>query len=169
MWSVISRYIDFRGKSVTDLGYGGGDFLWRSLIAGAHTVLGVDKNHSVYVDRYMTQHTKHGTKEIGKISTVYGDLNNMNSEWGADIGICCSVLPYLDEPKNFIHWMADWFKVSVIECQYKRDGPGFEFIKDADDMKYWLKDAFNSVALIGSSYAVSKAVYRDIWMCENDV
>lgn len=170
MWSVINKVVDFRNKSVTDLGYGSGVFLHRAYIAGARTVLGIDNCQKDYrIDSIKVQHTKHGTKEVGRITTRFGNLNDMLLEWKADIGLCFSVLPYLDDPQNFVNWMSNQFAVSMIECQYKGDGPGFSFIKDTSDMKYWLKNSFDNVTLIGNSYVVSKDLYRDIWMCTNDL
>lgn len=170
MWSVISRFVDFRGKSVFDLGCGGGDFIWRSHVAGAYKVTGIDyysmATKSVEV---RVQHTKHGTKSVGTVETIREDLNLMKPEWKADIALCCSVLPYLDDPANFVLWMSKQFDLSVVECQYAGDGPGFDFIRNTSDMKFWLGDTFDSVTLIGSSYLVAKDIYRDIWMCKNDL
>ena len=169
MWACISRTIDFRNKSVIDLGHGGGDFIYRAHVAGALKITGIDLASGTKSVEVNVQHTKHGVRSVGTIATINDDLNLMKSEWKADIAFCFSVLPYLDDPQNFVNWMSKQFKLSVIECQYKGDGPGFYFIKDTGDMKYWLKNSFDSVTLIGNSYVVSKDTYRDIWMCENDL
>jgi len=169
MWMPISRLVDFRNKTVMDLGYGGGDFIYKAHIAGASKVTGIDLSSGTKSVEVNVQHTKYGVKSAGTIETIKGDLNLMKTEWAADISFCFSVLPYLDDPQNFVNWMSNQFKLSVIECQYKGDGPGFGFIKDTADMKYWLKNSFDNVTLIGNSYVVSRDTYRDIWMCENDL
>ncbi len=169
IWTPISRFVDFRGRSVVDLGCGSGDFLRRYHIAGAYDVTGIDRQTGVSTVEINVKSSKLNVKNMGTIRTIKDDLNLMKSEWKADIGVCLSVLPYLEEPRNFTYWMAEQFGVSIIECQYKGDGPGFDFIKDSDDMKRWLLSAFGYATLIGKTYLPPRNLYRDIWMCENDL
>ena len=42
IWHIVSQNVDFRKKTVADLGCGHGEMLWRALLAGADLVYGFD-------------------------------------------------------------------------------------------------------------------------------
>ena len=49
MWRIISQRVDFRQKSVVDLGCGHGEMLWRCYLAGAEEVRGIEREWKKYL------------------------------------------------------------------------------------------------------------------------
>jgi len=91
-----------------------------------------------------------------------GDITDLNDEqW--DIVICFSVLPYLPAPGTTISWMKRHGKISLIEMQYKGDGPGK--MLDDEQMRCWLLLVFDKVTPIGKTLVDYRNKWRTIWMC----
>ncbi len=168
MWSIIREYedIDFYGADVVDLGFGYGDLLTFSLIAGASFVTGVDKNSASIniTSRKIEDIGKRGVAilELGEIS----DFIVRSTDY-FDIAFCTSVLPYLDDPDSVLLWMREYAGISIIECQYAGDGPGFEHIRDDYDMGVWLEKYWEFAHPIGKTELAIRDASRTIWLCYN--
>jgi SAM-dependent methyltransferase len=157
-WEIISRHIDFKGKTVLDLGCGKGDILFRAFKAGAQ-VLGIDSDGA---------NVKHNLEIHPEIKVVVDDIEFMILDRQVDIAICFSVLPYLKRPASTLEWINIHSEVALIECQYAGDGPGFAFLKGNGDMREWLLDVgqFKKVKVIGKTLVEGRNKKRYIWMCE---
>lgn len=170
MWFQISQHICFHKASVVDLGCGGGDFLWRALMAGASNVLGVDSDidkAKKYAGVYRIPNGKGVDKVVATVDVIEDDIEKKLKTWGGEIGFCFSVLPYLEAPTDFLRWMSEMYFASIVECQYDGDGPGLSFVKNRRDMQFWLSRdiGFSNIELIGSTYIAERDKFRDIWMC----
>lgn len=172
MWLQIVKSVWFSNMNVVDLGCGGGDFLWRTVQAGASSVLGVDKDISIakqYAKIYRRT-TGEGNGVLSVCDVVSQDLNAVSKvglNFDADIAMCFSVIPYLEDPIGFLKWMSDEFPICLLEIQYEGDGPGLSNVCDAEDMRFLLKDVigFIDVDLVGYTYVKENSFRRDIWRC----
>lgn len=166
----------FAGWRFVDLGSGYGDFTVRLLGDGAASVLAVDNNHdNLRVVRERVSDM--GMRASSRCRLVYGDLNSKAFHVGLfdppghtgfhkpEIAICTSVLPYLKFPGDLLYMMAETCGLSIIECQYANDGPGFSWIKDDTDMKRFLLNYFPVVRAIGATELDIRAATRTIWAC----
>lgn len=162
-WEIISKQVDFEGKTVLDLGCGKGDILCRAFEVGA-VVFGVDK------DGKNIEYIEEIHPEISGI--MQGDVSyllSLNLDVGiVAIAICFSVLPYLQNPGAVLKWINDHSVIAFIECQYAGDGPGLAFLIDNEAMKDWLLVAgqFKKVENIGHTLIEGRNKRRYIWMCE---
>jgi SAM-dependent methyltransferase len=163
-WDIISQHIDFAGKTVLDLGCGGGDILFRCKLANAKAI-GVDKNtfllhkraaeYGIFIDRI-----------------TGGDIGELCTEpppFDIDIVICFSVLPYLDNPTNILDWIRNHSEIALIESQYDGDGPGFPYTRIEDDVDFetFLRGCgFQSIKSIGKTLVEDRDKWRTIWMCK---
>lgn len=158
-WEIIRQHIDFKGKSVIDLGCGNAEILIECAKNGAQCT-GVEKNPDI----------------IKKLSSyILPDVTIHNADlkrWEKvvtnqfDIAICFSVLPYLDNPSDLLKWMQAHSEISLIECQYAGDGPGLDYIENDTDMENWLRlVGWQSVENIGKTEIRGRNKYRTIWMC----
>lgn len=169
MWDIVKRSVDFRGKSVIDLGCGHGEMLWRAYIAGAINVTGTDKNWE-----NMPEHLSIFYPE--EFHIVKGDLNKITNgsyPWYDvdDIAICFSVLPYLDNPFGFASWMAKTFQECLIEVQYYPEPYNIgDNIRSDEDMQYWLEEAgfSNTIPLGKTEVRIRFPHYRTIWYCTRE-
>lgn len=161
-WDIISRHVDFRSKTVLDLGCGKGDILACAIEAGASVIgLDYDRDNTEYI-----RQTLPGAGVINKDIDLFTAVNPMR--YYTDIVICFSVLPYLKRPERALKWMNDHSKIALIECQYAGDGPGFSFLTGNDDMREWLVSAgqFEDVSPIGYTVVEGRNKKRYIWMCK---
>lgn len=157
-WKIISRHVNFKGKSVLDFGCGKGDILIRAFEAGAIVIgLDEDKANVEYIRGIQPQ-----------ISVIRANLDSLRSAYPVNIAICFSVLPYLEKPKEFTRWINRISDIALIECQYVGDGPGFHFLKGNDEMEAWLLEEgqFQKVKVIGHTLVEGRNKKRFIWMCE---
>lgn len=157
-WEIISKQVDFQGKTVLDLGCGKGDILIRAFEAGAQ-VIGIDSD---------PKNIKYILSIQPEIEVAVDDIEFMILNHRVDIIICFSVLPYLKRPKNTLEWLNYSSAVAFIECQYAGDGPGLAFLTDNEAMKDWLLVAgqFKKVENIGHTLVEGRNKKRYIWMCE---
>lgn len=168
-WEIISKHVDFEGKTVLDLGCGHGDLLWRAWRAGAKSLEGVEKK--LETDREIYK------RLMGDLNAACDNLYLMleieniiratRQRGHYDVVICFSVLPYLQDPFTCLCWICDHSEQALIECQYSGDGPGFDWLKDDDDMRDWLEQAgFETVEPIGKTLVKDRDKYRTIWLCQ---
>lgn len=182
-WEKISRHVNFKGKSVLDLGCGKGDILIRAFEAGAR-VIGIDKGKQniEYIRSVQSEiKVKDGDLDllnmrdfdkapvIGPRYSVPEFINFLDMLEPVDVIICFSVLPYLNNPEGFVEWIKQHSKISFIECQYSGDGPGFRFLNSNDDMSDWLMlwGKFQKVEPIGHTLVEDRNKNRFIWMCDS--
>jgi len=161
-WEIITRHIDFEGKTVLDLGCGRGDILIRAFEAGAQ-VIGIDK------DKENVEYIRSACPKIEVIEDTIHDLPVLSElDIQQDIIICFSVLPYLYGPGYTLQWINDHSEVALIECQYADDGPGFHFLWGNDEMEFWLLEVgqFKKVKPIGHTLVEGRNKKRFIWMCK---
>lgn len=169
MWDIISAHVDFSGKRVIDLGCGHGDLVFRAAAAGARWVQGFDIDADCIDDCEQRARPLYEKLHVGFHNKDFTEI-----EWApCDIIICCSVLPYLRNPGDFINKMAYSTPVSIIECQYNGDGPGLLHIDNDGEMEWWLmqqsigtSNGWSTVTAIGKTYVEGRDKWRTIWMCE---
>lgn len=156
-WEIISRHIDFKDKTVLDLGCGKGDILIRAFEAGAE-VVGIDRYEEI----------KWLNSNRPEINIAVDDIEFMIIRHRVDIIICFSVLPYLKRPGNTLQWINRNSQIALIECQYAGDGPGLSFLTGNDAMREWLLAAgkFEKVQPIGHTLVEGRNKNRFIWRCE---
>lgn len=164
-WQIISEHADFKNKSVIDLGCGYADILMKCYQAGAQLCCGVEKNSDIATEASLR--VDNLPKAMGQdIFITQSDIER-TGDWPMDYAICFSVLPYLENPIATLRWIKYYSKVTFIECQYRGDGPGFDWLVSNDDMKDWLEQAgFKSARVIGKTLVKDRRKYRDIWMCK---
>ena len=159
-WDIISKHVDFKDKSVLDLGCGYGDILFRCWQAGARCK-GLESDINVFNDVI-------SRSPDYDIILLHWDLEDYikDNPKRYDITICFSVLPYLRQPFSVLEWMQSQSKVSLIECQYAGDGPGFGMIQNDENMADWLRLAgWQSVEPIGYTMVKEGRFKRTIWCC----
>lgn len=186
-WEIISKHVDFAGKTVLDLGCGYADILFRCKEAGARECIGVDSrvwNKALAraqswlfedigfadfdIDRDIDQIPQGPIKQA--------DLRSWN------VIICFSVLPYLDKAAAVLDWVKAHSEITLIECQYDGDGPGsvpwlsrrlgpdlYEYQKPPKD-DYRMRDilagvGWQSVEPIGKTLVEGRNKWRTIWLC----
>lgn len=165
------------GMSIVDLGSGYGDFVVRLLKEGAKKVIAVDNSmDNLRIVREKVHEL--GYDHESRLRLVYANLNSKVDQAGIfmppafsgfrspDIAICTSVLPYIEVPDDLLYLMASTCMLSIIECQYSGDGPGFSWIKDDHDMERWLLHYYSYVNIIGRTKLDIRNASRTIWACE---
>jgi 16S rRNA A1518/A1519 N6-dimethyltransferase RsmA/KsgA/DIM1 with predicted DNA glycosylase/AP lyase activity len=165
-WQIISEHIDFKSKTVLDLGCGWGDILFKCIEAGVKEAWGVEQDESIC--RHLWQSDALSNNKARRIA--YADLEQwafQDTIPAFDIIICFSVLPYLTNPLAVLKWMKEHSQTSLIECQYAGDGPGLTTIKNDNDMLAYLRLAgWKSIEPIGKTLVEGRDKYRTIWMCQ---
>lgn len=157
MWAAIKSTVDFKDKSVVDLGCGYGDMLLRAYNAGASQVVGIDKDISVARERC-------AGRDIELIEgCLYEWLESASDIY--DIMICFSVLPYVKSMPRVLHRMWLRSRQALIECQYEGDGPGI--VKDDKEMYRHLYRFWPEVYRIGESKVKIRDTTRSIWLCND--
>ena len=169
MWDIIRKYdgVGFVGADVVDLGCGYGDLIQHSIWAGAQFVMGVDSDPNA-----INVSSKKAEGILGKQGIVMFELIPIEefiktSQSYYDIGFCTSVLPYVENPSAVLGWMKEYVGISIIECQYAGDGPGFEGVRDDRDMGLWLEGFWEFAHKIGETDTEIRAASRSIWICFN--
>lgn len=161
MWRIISQKVDFRKKSVIDLGCGHGEMLWRAYVAGAKEVYGVDKDISKSYGR--------GGINADNIWYTETDINVLINDSvfqpKYDIAFCFSVIPYLDKPLDALHWMADNFELCLLEIQYDPEPYNIGPKDDAEMFSLLRNNGFDIVMNIGRTRVEIRDTYRTIWAC----
>jgi SAM-dependent methyltransferase len=157
-WEIISRHVDFKGKTVLDLGCGKGDILFRAFEAGAKAV-GIDKDQG---------NIEYLCDVYPEVTALCDDIERIWLIPPTDIIICFSVLPYLHALGYVLKMINRYSDIALIECQYAGDGPGLSFLKGNNDMRTWLLEAgqFEKVQVIGHTFVEGRDKNRFIWMCE---
>lgn len=164
MWNIISDSVDFEGKSVLDLGCGGGDMLIYSYYAGAEKIKGIDEDDRIISD---TRHRIDSTIPNSEIILSIDDIETMKIR-DYDIILCFSVLPYLSKPEKMLEKIRNHSKVALIECQYAGDGFGFEEINNNRTMLSWLLQiGWNRVTNLGYTDVRIRNAKRTIWRCRD--
>lgn len=174
MWNHISKSVNFRGKTVIDLGCGYGDMLCYAAKAGAKSVIGIEKN------LHIAEHARvkaNVAREYRNVTVMNADavdyVESMSEKY--DIGMCFSVIPYIDmrQLKNFIAKIIEQCDKSLFEIQYYGDGPGLSIHKcdeDVNEMFSELHEYMNSkynIDIIGKTFVPGRNRWRKIWLVEN--
>lgn len=165
-WRIISEHVDFDGKTVLDLGCGYGDLLWRAWRAGAKYCLGIDESKEIFT-YHLEKRIEHNTGPYFRriLIAEYSRLDR-GSYNNADVTICFSVLPYVDNPVTLLHWIRRHSTQALIECPLSGDGPGFDWLKSSRDMRRWLGGiGWQSVERIGETTVEEHGAKRGIWLC----
>ena len=163
IWQILMDCgIDFKGKSLIDLGSGYGDMCLLAHQTKADLVWYVDK------DGYKCEEFYHQRAIGKKIVIRNSDIEMLEFDDRWDYILCFSVLPYISQPHQFFEKISKIRSTLILECQYASDGPGFGDIEDDDDMKEWLSEYWNSCEPIGKTLVKDRQKYRTIWVCKND-
>jgi len=160
MWDCIGPHVLWSGSRVIDYGVGFGDILAAARASGAVCFA---------MDKQLKDFQAGCDRRSEQISDYVVGIMNFDEyapRVGYDVAFCCSVLPYLTDPDLMLAVMADYSKMSFIECQYYGDGPG----KVVDDhaMKAWLEKYWTHVLKIGSTFVDGRDKHRAIWKCFNE-
>ncbi len=171
MWEQIVAAVDFRDKSVMDLGCGYGDFSVLALEAGALYVTAIDRDFIVAHQALDAIHEA-GYFDADKAMVVIDNIDRViHIDDGRydkhDIIMCFSVLPYLDSMGATLKWIYDNSDLALIECQYFGDGPGPDDIVHDGDMDFILHaTGWQDVEKIGETDVVIRPATRSIWKCK---
>lgn len=155
-WTALSAVMDFKYKTVLDVGCGYGDLLLYAKRAGAD-VWGVDRD-----------------LEIARITRKRGlpvacmDINDFAKKYRVfynDIVFCFSVLPYLTDLDKTLANLVKIAGTAFIECQLEGDGPGY--FADEEALRDKLLEYWPKVSRIGETRVKIRNTVRAIWMCEH--
>lgn len=168
-WDIISKHIDFKNKTVIDLGCGYADLLFRCWQAGAKC-FGIDKDNSLFPDSRDTFCFEEGNIEHLGYRRLFSNVT-----------LLFSVLPYLEKPTLMLKWMGIHSSISLIEVQLFRDGPGSNdwlkgqienepnvtyLVDDEDTFLLLRKIGWQSVEKIGQTLVEGRNKERSIWLCQ---
>jgi len=168
MFEQISKVVDFRDKTVVDLGCGFGDLILAAAKSGAKAVVGIDSdkgNLATCTSKVLRHAPKDAKASFYALNLDVED--NLVALGEFDIAFCTSVLPYLYHREELLTYMSRHCITSIIEMQYFGDGPGPVEIMNDDDMKEWLSKFWVSVTKIGETHTGRNPAYRSLWMCVN--
>jgi len=165
-WNIISRHINFKDKTVLDVGCGHGDIIRACHSVGA-IVYGLDKELQEDIKQIA----------IGKenFHLVRDDINEWCETWlsfkrkssiGVDVLICMSVLPYLDRPFKALEYFKQIAPILILEVQYFGDGPGLLRMCNDSQMEEILLNHWSNVSKIGATLVEGRHKYRSIWLCK---
>lgn len=170
IWSIITPSVDFRGKTVVDIGCGPADFVRLALDAGAKHVSGIDMNYATMLDasNMLREDKKKADRDF---TLLCDDINTMvdehNLDFSADIAMCFSCLPYLKDFSSALAWISAMSgECALIESQYYGDGPGPRFLTGDGDMKDLLSRYWGSVEKLGETDTRIRDADRSIWLCQ---
>jgi 2-polyprenyl-3-methyl-5-hydroxy-6-metoxy-1,4-benzoquinol methylase len=167
-WKIISKALDFKKKSVVDLGCGHADMLFHCALCGlAHSYLGIDRNiHLVHATRDLI-------KKAGLDISHYGlrarNIENFSEKMRSfyydhyDVSICFSVLPYLSQPLRVLKWMRRYSDIAFLEIQSENDGPG---TIPEEGLEPYLLQVFGQVENVGHTTVKEDRYRRIIWKCQ---
>ena len=160
-WEIVSKHVDFRDKSVLDLGCGYGDMFAAVCLAGGRG-FGLEGNPTIGAAARLRM-VEQGVSPslIWQMDIENIEESMPNSQW--DVTICFSVLPYVDM-FNMLKWMSDHSKTALIEVQYKGDGPGY-ILNDAE-MESILRSYWIFADNIGKTLVEYRNTHRTIWLCD---
>lgn len=164
-WGIVSAAADFDGKHVIDFGCGHADLLLMAYMNGALSVIGIEKDIEILSQNRLK--FREAGANMAKVLFLNWDLHDPiwnNISGIADIGICFSVLPYLDNQDDFLYRMSKACDISFVECQYAGDGPGT--VRDQAAMASWLQRHWGTVECVGRTLVTGRDKWRDIWMCK---
>jgi SAM-dependent methyltransferase len=173
-WEIISKHVDFKGKTVLDLGCGYADLLWRVNVAGARQCLGIDNDRTLTVKNRRISIDSFGVEQRVLFLTV-DIMSLVEGEYALglptpDVILCFSALPYLDDILGTLKWIHNHSCIALIECQLSGDGPGPEWLMSDDNMYELLHLAGwreNPPVNIGTTYIPDRDKHRTVWMCKS--
>jgi SAM-dependent methyltransferase len=157
MWNIISEYQDFSMVHVLDIGCGYGDFLIRSVMAGARGAWGVDNDPEII---------QAVTEKVGPLPIdlfCMDAVEYMQHPILHDVVFCFSVLPYLPDQRQALKYLKIRSRVVYLEVQYVGDGPGTH-LEDAD-MHETLSEHWEECIPIGHTLVKEGRFKRTIWRC----
>lgn len=161
-WALIEPEVTLKSKKVLDVGCGYGDVMMRACMAGAKTIVGVDK------DAMVIGEARERLAGCPGVLFYEDDLVKWLSKTRRrfDYAFCLSVLPYVDMAR-MLDLLVKKSKVTVIECQYLGDGPGT--VSDDREMRAILSDAgWTSVKRLGAVPLAIRPAERTVWLCLSD-
>lgn len=172
MWSYINKVVDFKGKTVVDVGCGPGDFIRLALKSGAEHVHGIDRDYMAASEASLYL-INHGWV-AGQFSISIEDIDYLAYSFDSfslvDISMCFSCLPYVSDIDTTLEWIKHGTtEVALIECQYSGDGPQApKHIKNDKDMHGVLSRYWPTAIKIGETALDIRPATRSIWACYND-
>lgn len=165
IWSIISSGVEFKNKSVIDVGCGYCDIAWRMAKAGA-SVSAVDKDPLALKTCYEKK-VHYKQESISVLGHYLEEFLPYITE-PYDIAICFSVLPYLswnyDEALAILRDIVA--RELIIELQYAGDGPGRVEIQNDGDMRILLENYYDNVTWLGATSVKENQHMRSLWRCE---
>jgi len=160
MWDIITKHVDFKGKTLLDIGFGYGDLLKAAHSAGAK-VYGIDQAAELVSNLRVYNSTTFNVRRAN-IEEIFYSKETLPK---VDILTCFSVLPYLSDPDKMLNYFSGLSPQVLIECQYAGDGPGLDWLKGDADMQIWLDTIWYDVEKIGETKVEGRG-YRSIWLCQ---
>ncbi len=170
IWGLVTPHANFTDKTVVDIGCGPADFVRLALHAGAKHVAGIDMDYATLLDGDVA------LKESGQLpnkayTLLCDDINTLVSEhnldFRADIAICFSCLPYLNDYNGALEWIKDMgSECALIESQYYGDGPGPIFLSGDDDMHTLLLRYWKTAKKLGETDTRIRDACRSLWLCQ---
>lgn len=160
MWEGMSHAGTFSGKSVIDLGCGYADILAFAATETGSICVGIEQDPNIVAE--VRQRAKLGTFPSNVIILNKTIAEVIREPASFHIGICCSVLPYLEDPVPVVKWLAENCTESYIEVQYKGDGPGYMEPQQVRDLflSYW-----DVTGVVATTEVAGRDAVRHVWRC----
>lgn len=181
IWEAISNHVDVAGKTILDIGCGGGDLIWRALGHGSGFVTAVDNDLGMILlargryRRFLKNNAP--VHYLDRCRIIHFDfcryLDGVDRLTKADLVICNSMLPYLPQAATLEGFSGTLLPVlarlgnqCVIECQYRGDGPGPSYLTGDDSMTQALRQVWGNVQKIGETIADKPpgTFKRSLWL-----
>jgi SAM-dependent methyltransferase len=170
MWAYIEQHINFKNKSVLDIGAGYCDLAIYAAEAGARRVTALENNRIVYTQALAKTGNHKNIRLLNVDAELFIGAGLQDIQF--DVAFCTSVLPYLRDPWKTLGWMAEHAHYSIIECQYISDGPPGQNLKiEGDAMMesrlrtYSAWDSEENCKKIGETSIEIRPGARSIWLC----